>query len=120
MCQERLETSHTKPIIQHKLTPHYFINTYSIHNYDHINLVIPETLRESPLRVTNVAEVREMAVQQMKQKKTLKKSDDAPQLDANMEHNTQIPLVAVPSFDRAPPKSRTAAKSKAKVTTSGT
>ncbi|KAG2110584.1 uncharacterized protein F5147DRAFT_745166 [Suillus discolor] len=118
--QERLETSRTKPIIQHKSTPHYFINAYSIHNYDHINSVIPETLRESPLRVTNVAEVREMAVRQMKQKKTLKKSDDIPQLDANMEHDTQIPLVAVPSFDRAPPKSRTAAKSKAKATTSGT
>ncbi|KAG2112621.1 uncharacterized protein F5147DRAFT_527444, partial [Suillus discolor] len=67
--QERLETSRTKPIIQHKSTPHYFINAYSIHNYDHINSVIPETLRESPLKVTNVAEVREMAVRQMKQKK---------------------------------------------------
>ncbi|KAG2087383.1 uncharacterized protein F5147DRAFT_588148, partial [Suillus discolor] len=60
--QERLETSRTKPIIQHKSTPHYFINAYSIHNYDHINSVIPEMLCESPLRVTNVAEVWEMAI----------------------------------------------------------
>ncbi|KAG1800249.1 uncharacterized protein HD556DRAFT_1216040, partial [Suillus plorans] len=67
--QEWLETSHAKPIIQHKSTLHYFINTYSIHNYNHINLVIPETLHESPLRVTNITEVQEMAIQQMKQKK---------------------------------------------------
>ncbi|KAG1844796.1 hypothetical protein DFJ58DRAFT_717578 [Suillus subalutaceus] len=118
MCQERLETSRTKPIVQHKSTPHYFVNAYSIHNYDHINLVIPEMLRESPLRVTNVAEVREIAVQQMKQKKALKKSGDAPQLDDHIEHDTQIPLVAAPTFDQAPPKSKTAAKSKAKAATS--
>ncbi|KAG1737140.1 uncharacterized protein EDB91DRAFT_1083172 [Suillus paluster] len=118
--QERLETSRMKPIIRHKSTPHYFINAYSIHNYNHIHLVIPETLRESPLRVTNVAEVQEMAVRQMKQKKALKKSGDTPQLDDHMEHNTQVPLVAVPTFDRAPPKSRTTVKSKAKATTSST
>ncbi|KAG2145797.1 hypothetical protein DEU56DRAFT_708851, partial [Suillus clintonianus] len=74
--QERLETRRTKPIIQHKSTPHYFINAYSIHHYDHIHLVIPEALRESPLRVTNVAEVRQMAVQHMQQKKASKKAGD--------------------------------------------
>ncbi|KAG2153502.1 uncharacterized protein EDB93DRAFT_1239739 [Suillus bovinus] len=90
--QERLETSHMKRIIQHKATPHYFINTYSIHNYNHIHLAIPKMLRESLLRVTNVAEVQEMAVQQMKQKKALKKSGDAPQLDDPMDYDAQIPL----------------------------
>ncbi|KAJ8583171.1 hypothetical protein M405DRAFT_722199, partial [Rhizopogon salebrosus TDB-379] len=57
VCQERIETFRTKPIIHHKSTLNYFVNAYSIHNYDHIRLVIPETLREMPLRVTNVAEV---------------------------------------------------------------
>ncbi|KAG2346414.1 hypothetical protein BDR05DRAFT_878375 [Suillus weaverae] len=116
--QEWLETSCTKPIIQHKSTPHYFINAYSIHNYDHIHLALPEALRESPLRVTNAAEVREMAVQHMKQKKASKKSGDAPQQDDHMEHDTQIPPMAAPTFDRPPPKSRPTAKSKSKTTTS--
>ncbi|KAG1744933.1 uncharacterized protein EDB91DRAFT_1023789, partial [Suillus paluster] len=57
MCQEWIETSQTKPVIHHKSTPSYFVNAYSIHNYDHIHLVIPKTLHETPLRVTNVAEV---------------------------------------------------------------
>ncbi|KAG1871493.1 hypothetical protein F4604DRAFT_1681597 [Suillus subluteus] len=118
MHQEQLETSHTKPIVQYKSTPHYFINAYSIHNYDYINLVIPEMLHESLLRVMNVAEVLEIAVQQMKQKKASKKSGDAPQLDDHIEHNTQIPLLAAPTFNQAPPKSKTAAKSKAKAATS--
>ncbi|KAG1736269.1 hypothetical protein EDD22DRAFT_745936, partial [Suillus occidentalis] len=100
--QERLETSRTKPIIRHKSTPHYFFNAYSIHNYDHIHLVLPEALRELPLRVTNAAEVREMAVQHMKQKKASKKSGNAPQQDDHMEHDTQIPPMVAPTFDRPP------------------
>ncbi|KAG2357834.1 hypothetical protein BDR07DRAFT_1296713, partial [Suillus spraguei] len=55
--QEQIETSQTKLTIHHKSTPNYFVNAYSIHNYDHIRLVIPETLQETPLRVTNVIEV---------------------------------------------------------------
>ncbi|KAG1866336.1 hypothetical protein C8R48DRAFT_672094 [Suillus tomentosus] len=102
----------------HKSTPHYFINAYSIHNYDHIHLILPEALRESPLRVTNAAEVREMAVQHMKQKKASKKSGDAPQQDDHMEHDTQIPPMVAPTFNRPPPKSRTTAKSKPKTTAS--
>ncbi|KAG2063077.1 hypothetical protein BDR04DRAFT_1039204, partial [Suillus decipiens] len=55
--QEWTLTSRSRPIVQHELTPHYFLNTYSIHNYDYIHLITPNTLRKTPLRVTNVAEV---------------------------------------------------------------
>ncbi|KAG1867090.1 hypothetical protein C8R48DRAFT_552759, partial [Suillus tomentosus] len=55
--QEQIETSRTKPTIRHKSTPHFLVNAYSLHNYAHIHLIIPETLHEMPLRVTNVAKV---------------------------------------------------------------
>ncbi|KAG2148962.1 hypothetical protein DEU56DRAFT_690332, partial [Suillus clintonianus] len=67
--QERIETSRTKPIIRHKSTPNFLLNAYSLHNYTYIHLVVSKTLRETPLRVTNVAEVRATAVQHMKEKK---------------------------------------------------
>ncbi|KAG1824629.1 uncharacterized protein BJ212DRAFT_1444390 [Suillus subaureus] len=66
--QEWTITSHSRPIIQHKPTPHYLLNVYSVHNYDYINLVMPNTLHKTPLRVTNVTEVRALAVQQMQEK----------------------------------------------------
>ncbi|OJA17351.1 hypothetical protein AZE42_13066, partial [Rhizopogon vesiculosus] len=91
--QERIETSQTKSTIHHKSTPSYFVNAYSIHNYDHIRLVIPETLRKTPLRVTNVAEVRATAVRHMKEKKASKKSGDASQEGERMGNDTQGPLV---------------------------
>ncbi|KAG2752138.1 hypothetical protein P692DRAFT_201687974, partial [Suillus brevipes Sb2] len=78
VLQEQIQTTRTKPVVDHQPTPHFFLNTYSIHNCDHIRLVIPEALRESPLRVTNPAEVRNLAVQQMKDKKAAKKLGDNP------------------------------------------
>ncbi|KAG2367081.1 hypothetical protein BDR07DRAFT_1233016, partial [Suillus spraguei] len=55
--QEWIVMSRSRPIIQHKPTPHYLLNVYSVHNYDYIHLITPDTLRETPLRVTNVAKV---------------------------------------------------------------
>ncbi|KAH7928239.1 hypothetical protein BV22DRAFT_974816, partial [Leucogyrophana mollusca] len=66
--QERTETSRTTPIINHKPTPLYFLNTYSIHNYAHIRSAVPENLCQTPLRVTNIVQVREAAVRQMQDK----------------------------------------------------
>ncbi|KAG2142877.1 uncharacterized protein EDB93DRAFT_1088602 [Suillus bovinus] len=55
--QEWTLTSRSRCIVQHKPTPHYILNVYSIHNYNYICLVTPDTLCETPLRVTNVAKV---------------------------------------------------------------
>lgn len=105
--QERIQTTRTKPVVDHQPTPHYFLNTYSIHNCDHIRLVIPEALRESPLRVTNPAEVRTLAVQQMKDKKAAKKLGDnpGPQEGATaVEEGVRNATAPLPAFDRAPTK----------------
>ncbi|KAG1836045.1 hypothetical protein DFJ58DRAFT_670050 [Suillus subalutaceus] len=80
--QERTITSRSRPIIQHKPTPHYLLNVYSVHNYDYINLVMPDTLCETPLRVTNVAEVRALAVRQMWEKWSSQKN---PEIYLNKE-----------------------------------
>ncbi|KAG1876988.1 hypothetical protein C8R48DRAFT_539913, partial [Suillus tomentosus] len=45
MCQERIVTVRTKAVVEHQPTPHYFLNTYSIHNCNLIQMAIPETLR---------------------------------------------------------------------------
>ncbi|KAG2089051.1 uncharacterized protein F5147DRAFT_587351 [Suillus discolor] len=66
--QEQTLTSRSRCIVQHKPTPHYILNAYSIHNYDYIRLVTPDTLHKTPLRVTNVAEVQALAVWQMREK----------------------------------------------------
>ncbi|KAG2104657.1 uncharacterized protein F5147DRAFT_536424, partial [Suillus discolor] len=55
--QEWIQTIQTKPVVDHQPTPYFFLNAYSIHNCDLIQLVIPEALCESPLRVANPAEV---------------------------------------------------------------
>ncbi|KAG1880853.1 hypothetical protein F4604DRAFT_1922478 [Suillus subluteus] len=110
--QERTLTSCSRPIVQHKLTPYYFLNVYSIHNYDYIHLVTPNTLHETPLRVTNVAEVRALAVQQMQEKRAAKKSGDVPQ-QGEGRHIDNIPAPRA-VFDRAPTTMKTGAKVKAK------
>lgn len=55
-------------VIQHEPTPHYFLNVWSIHNYDAISSCLPEGLQHSSVRVTNIAEVRANAVKQIHQK----------------------------------------------------
>ncbi|KAG1882392.1 hypothetical protein F4604DRAFT_1921570 [Suillus subluteus] len=72
-------------------TPHYFLNTYSIHNCDHIQLVIPEVL----------------SVQQMKDKKAVKKLGDTPgpqEGATTMEEGVCNATAPLPAFDRTPTK----------------
>ncbi|KAG1879856.1 hypothetical protein F4604DRAFT_1923063 [Suillus subluteus] len=116
--QEWTLTSRSRPIVQHKPTPYYFLNAYSIHNYDYIHLITPDTLRETPLRVTNVAKVRALAVQQMREKRAAKKSGDVPQ-QGEGGHIDDIPTPRA-VFDRAPTTTKTSAKAKAKVSSSST
>ncbi|KAG1753908.1 uncharacterized protein EDB91DRAFT_1043935, partial [Suillus paluster] len=102
--QERIETARTKAVVQHQSTPHYFLNAYSIHNCDYIQMVIPETLRETPLRVINPAEARTLAVRQMKDKKAAKKAGEVPpsqEANAVVEGAQDTPAPAA-AFDRAP------------------
>ncbi|KAG2155017.1 uncharacterized protein EDB93DRAFT_1051190, partial [Suillus bovinus] len=42
--QEQIETARTKAVVEHQPTPLYFLNTYSIHNCDYIQMAIPEAL----------------------------------------------------------------------------
>ncbi|KAG2094609.1 uncharacterized protein F5147DRAFT_747791 [Suillus discolor] len=101
---ERTLTSRSRCIVQHKLTPHYILNAYSIHNYDYICLVTPDTLHETPLRVTNVAK-------QMQEKRAAKKSGDVPQ-QGEGGHIDNVPAPHA-VFDCAPAV-KTGAKPKAK------
>lgn len=114
--QERTLTSRSRSIVQHKLTPHYFLNAYSIHNYDYICLVTPDALRETPLRVTDVAEVRALAVRQMREKRAAKKSRDVPQ----QGEGGQVDNVPAPHavFEHAPTTVKIGAKPKAKASSS--
>jgi hypothetical protein len=114
--QEQILTSCSRPIVQHKPTLHYFLNAYSIHNYDYIHLVTPNTLRETPLRVTNVAKVRTLAVWQMQEKQAAKKSGDVPQQGEGGHIDGVLAPHAV--FDRTPTTVKTSAKAKAKVSSS--
>ncbi|KAG1894191.1 uncharacterized protein F5891DRAFT_1195457 [Suillus fuscotomentosus] len=116
MCQEWIVTVRMKAVVEHQPTPHYFLNTYSIHNCNLIQMAIPETLRETPLRVTNPAEVRTLAVQQMRDKKSAKKVGEVPpSQEANaVEEGVQSMTKPAPAFDRAPTKSSAATKSRAK------
>ncbi|KAI6111276.1 hypothetical protein F5141DRAFT_968851, partial [Pisolithus sp. B1] len=42
--QERILTAQTKPVIHHKETPNYLLNTFSIHNYAFIHTALPASL----------------------------------------------------------------------------
>lgn len=117
MCQEQIVTAQTKAVVEHQPTPHYFLNTYSIHNCNLIQMAIPETLRKTLLRATNPAEVRTLAVQQMRDKKAAKKVGEVPpsQEEANtMEEGVQSMTKPALAFDRAPTKSSMATKSRGK------
>ncbi|KAG2122906.1 hypothetical protein DEU56DRAFT_716858, partial [Suillus clintonianus] len=67
--QERTETARMKSIIQHKSSPFYLLNAYLIHNYAQIQSVIPQSLRETPLRVDNTADIHLAAARQIREKK---------------------------------------------------
>ncbi|KAG1873405.1 hypothetical protein C8R48DRAFT_594331, partial [Suillus tomentosus] len=113
VLQERTETARTRPVIQHKPSPFYLLNTYSIHNYAQIQSVIPQSIRETPLRVTNVAEVRLAAARQIQEKKAAKKAGEIPgaaSASALLDEVARVPAV----FDRSSkPKPAPKAKEKA-------
>lgn len=120
--QERIDTSRTKATLEHKPTPNFFLNVYSIHNYDHIQCVVPIALRETLPWVTNVAEVRAIAIHQLRDKRVAKKGGDEPQLAGSGDGVDAQPSLAPPSaFNHAPTKPRKPApKVKAKASTGGT
>ncbi|KAG2146590.1 uncharacterized protein EDB93DRAFT_1085956 [Suillus bovinus] len=76
ICQERTETACTKFIFQHKPSPFYLLNAYSIHNYAQIQSVISQSLHETPLRVSDAADVRLAAAHQIQEKKVAKNSGE--------------------------------------------
>ncbi|KAG1769945.1 hypothetical protein EV702DRAFT_928114, partial [Suillus placidus] len=74
LWQEHIQNDRTTSIVEHQPSPEYLLNTFSIHNYQHIHSVLPEFLRETPLRVADPSAVRKTAVQQMQGKWLAKKS----------------------------------------------
>ncbi|KAG1894217.1 uncharacterized protein F5891DRAFT_1131025 [Suillus fuscotomentosus] len=98
-----------KATLEHKPTPSFFLNVYSIHNYDHIQRVVPIALCETLLRVTNVAE------------RVAKKGGDKPQLAGSGDGVDAQPSLAPPSaFDHTPTKpQKPTPKAKAKASTGG-
>ncbi|KAG2099140.1 hypothetical protein BD769DRAFT_1631222 [Suillus cothurnatus] len=73
---QRTKTARTRPVVQHEPSPFYLLNAYSIHNYAQIQSIIPQSIRETPLRVTNAAEVRLAAARQIREKKAAKKAGE--------------------------------------------
>jgi hypothetical protein len=72
--QERTQTDKVTSVVKHKPSPHYLLNTWSIHNYEHIHSLIPESLHNMPLCVADPGAVRKAAVKQLQGKRLAKKS----------------------------------------------
>jgi len=87
-------------VVNHKPSLHYLLNTLSIHNYEHIHSLLPESLRKTPLRVTDPEAVRKAAVKQMQSKRLAKKSGGAATdpTDEELHGTTQ------PAFDHGSKK----------------
>jgi len=95
--------------------PFYLLNVYSIHNYAQIQSVIPESLRETPLRVGNAATVRLDAARQLREKKAAKKSGEV--LDAEpvtLQGRGDRDSIPAPVFDRPRPAQRSRPSGKGK------
>lgn len=78
MRQEKLETTRNVRVIQHKPTRSYFLNTWSIHSYDAIRSCLPQNLRNTPIRVVNVLEMRKTAVSQLRDKRAARSAPVLP------------------------------------------
>ncbi|KAG2055244.1 hypothetical protein BDR06DRAFT_882588, partial [Suillus hirtellus] len=103
ICQERNETARMKSVIQHKSSPFYLLNAYSIHNYTQIRSVIPPSLRKTPPRVNSAAEVHLAAACQIREKKAVKKSGETPDTELSStlcDDTARVPAV----FNRPAPK----------------
>ncbi|EIW73746.1 hypothetical protein CONPUDRAFT_160762 [Coniophora puteana RWD-64-598 SS2] len=92
--QERAVSAVSKSVLKHNPTNDYLLNIYSIHNYQYLDAVVPETLRSRPLRVTNIniEEVRHTATQHMRLVKAMNTAGDADKPDA-----TQSAVAPAPS-----------------------
>ncbi|KAG1723624.1 hypothetical protein EDB19DRAFT_1609815, partial [Suillus lakei] len=44
--QEWIDTSRTQATVKHQSTLNFFLNVYSIHNYNHIQHIVPDMLRD--------------------------------------------------------------------------
>ncbi|KAI6021802.1 hypothetical protein BKA83DRAFT_4055361 [Pisolithus microcarpus] len=77
------------------VSPDFFLNVYSIHNYAHILAALPLSLRRTPLRVLDdIQSVRQNAAQQVRRKKAQKNTGDSTE---PVDTTTNV-------FDRAQPK----------------
>ncbi|OJA20984.1 hypothetical protein AZE42_10828 [Rhizopogon vesiculosus] len=74
LWQEWTQTDKMTSVMKHKPSLHYLLNTLSIHNYEHIHSLIPESLHEMPLCVADPGAVRKAAVKQLQGKRLAKKS----------------------------------------------
>ncbi|KAG1824214.1 hypothetical protein EV424DRAFT_1320857, partial [Suillus variegatus] len=68
LWQERTQTDRTASVVKHQISPQYLLNMFSIHNYQHLCSLLPESLSETPLRVSDPGAVRRAAVRQMQGK----------------------------------------------------
>lgn len=68
ICQECMQTSRTLATVDHKPTPEFFLNVYSIHNYAYIHDSLPEHHRVTLLQVPDVQGIRKEAVQKLQTK----------------------------------------------------
>jgi hypothetical protein len=109
ICQERISTAQTKPVICHEEAPNYFLNTFSIHNYTFIRAALPASLRKTPLRVApqDVQRVRKQAAQQVRQKKAQRASSSV------LAQDPGVPASSPPAFDQQPKQTRKRTKTSA-------
>lgn len=126
ICQERDIISRQRRIIAHAPTGKFLLNSFSIHNYEHIAAAIPDAIKMPQPVVSNSIEVWENAVQQMRQRKSLAQAAAAGQnVDANprsrassrapsraptpalpMSNIISEPISAPAPFDRQPVRRR--------------
>lgn len=109
--QERSESAKLQTSIVHASTPNYILNTYSLHNYQHILPTIPSHLRITAPRIANPEEVRKQAVKQMRDKKAAAKAPAGTILDG-VGIDPSPPPASTPAFERNPLKGQTKKKKK--------
>ncbi|KAH0825731.1 hypothetical protein J3R83DRAFT_9938 [Lanmaoa asiatica] len=112
--QERMETSRTTSVVNHKPSRNFFLNTYTLHNNVHLHALVPPNLWETPLHVPNIEQACKAAVQQLCVKRITKSGQTLDTNDAQVDDshvNTDRP-----AFDRPTKgKTRGAGKGKEKV-----
>jgi hypothetical protein len=94
--------------VKHQQSPQYLLNSFSIHNYQHLHSLLPESLLETPLCIADPEAVRRAAVKQMRGKRRAKKAGD----NSEMVSLPQDEDDARPAFDRATKKQLKAASRK--------